>query len=347
MQAMVDDAGLSAITPRTWTVRVRSFLPLDGGPTSSLRIDLEGQAYEQASGVALEAFLGGFLTDESLELLLSIDSEAVRLAAAFDFIFSESDRHGQNVILHPSGSMQLIDNEGTGQLAVNSMFLPGTQKFETYRIGYGAVCCSNVPGLYAINCPGRIVGSSPEALLDYRCHVPGGAFGSRLPPKMRAFAAFVANASAEQLARHYDMTRVEHAAQLKARVDDLARFGFEEALARQLARQPKGNGETYGHMFSYPVPQPCCRVATCPFRLHPRYRGRLRTAEHERLVPWVHPHYNCKRPNESYTVVGGPAPPPLHTWGPDFYDAAPWTAGAGTGRLAAARARAHARGAGG
>lgn len=300
-------------------------MPMDDGPSSGRKVNVEGQMYEQAEGVALEAFLGGFLSEESLRLLLSIDSEAVRLAAAFDFIFSESDRHGQNVILHPSGRMQLIDNEGTGQLALNSMFIPGTQKFETYRIGYGAVCCSNVPGLRSINCPGRIGPSAPEALLDYRCHVPGGTFGRRLPPKMAAFVARVANMSATELARHYDMTRLEHAVRLKSRVDDLGRYGFEEALARQLARQKKGDGETYGHLYSYPVPAPCCRVATCPFRLHRDYRGPLRTPEHEKLVPWVHPEYNCKRPNSTSLVwVGGPAAPPLHTWGPDFYTAPPW-----------------------
>jgi len=317
MQRMVDDANLSSITPRTWTQRVRSFLPYDGSPTQGLKLDLDGQLYQRVDGVSIEAFLGGFVHDEALSLLQRIDSESVRLAAAFDFIFSESDRHGQNVFLHPHGALTLIDNEGTGQRGVNSMFLPGTQKYEVYRIGYAAVCCKNLPGNYATNCPGTVTPSSPEALLDYRCHVPGGVFGTKLPPGMAAFVGHVAGISALQLQEEYDMTRLEHAERLKARVDDIAAYGFEEALARQLARQEKGNGELYGQAFSYPVPAPCCSLSACAIRLSKDYRGSLATPGRLKMMPWVNPAYNCRTaPNA--TVVGGPAQAPLNRWGPDF-----------------------------
>ena len=49
----------------------------------------------------------------------------MRLAAAYDFVFGESDRHGQNVMLHESGMLTLIDNENFHSAATNSMFLPG------------------------------------------------------------------------------------------------------------------------------------------------------------------------------------------------------------------------------
>ena len=310
MQKMVDDANLTAVTPRTWTARARSFMPWDGSPSAGLRIDLDGQFYERAEGVSIEAFLGGFLTDEALALLLSIQSESVRLAAAFDFIFSESDRHGQNVILHPSGRMVLIDNEGTGQVGVNSMFLPGTQKYEIYRIGYPAVCCANMPGLFEVNCPGIIGPSSPEALLDYRCHVPGGAFGTSLPPGMASFVERIARMSAEEVMSTYDMTRIEHAARLKARVDDIGLYGFEAALQRQLDKQPVGNGMTYGHNWRYVVPKPCCSVAKCAFRLARDYVGPLRTPAYGTAVPWVDGAYNCKIPG-GMTLIGGPADPPF------------------------------------
>jgi hypothetical protein len=310
MQRMVDEANLTAVTPRTWTARAKSFMPWDGSGAAGLRVDVEGQFYDRADGVSIEAFLGGFLNDEALALLLSIDSESVRLAAAFDFIFSESDRHGQNVILHPSGRMLLIDNEGTGQVGVNSMFLPGTQKYEIYRIGYPAVCCANMPGLFEVNCPGTIGPSSPEALLDYRCHVAGGAFGEQLPPGMEPFVKRIAEMSAAAVMSTYDMTRLEHATRLKARVDDIAAHGFEAALARQLARQPAGNGMTYGHNWNYAVPAPCCSVATCAFRLARDYHGPLRTPTSGTVVPWVDPEYNCKKP-PGMTPVGGPAGPPF------------------------------------
>ena len=319
MQRMVDDANLSSVTPRTWTESVRSFLPWDGSVTAGLKVAEEGQCFDMAAGVSIEAFLGGFVNDEALSLLGRIEAESVRLAAAFDFIFSESDRHGQNVFLTPDGRMQLIDNEGTGQKMLNSMFLPGTQKYEIYRLGYGAVCCKNLPGEYAVNCPGTVLTSSPEALLDYRCHVPGGVFGTRLPPGLASFVGHVASISAEVLQQQYDMTRLEHAQRLKQRVDDIAAFGFEEALARQLAKQPKGDGELYGQGFSYPIAAPCCDVQTCPFRLSAAYHGPLRTPGREKIVPWTEATYNAKVPNNA-VVVGRRADPPLHTWGPDFLE---------------------------
>ena len=316
MQRMVDEANLTAVTPRTWTEHVHAFLPWDGGanPWSGMRVDIDGQLYERADGVSIEAFLGGFMTDEALALLLKIDSESVRLAAAFDFIFSESDRHGQNVILHPSGRMMLIDNEGAGQHGVNSMFLPGTQKYEIYRIGYPSVCCANMPGLFEVNCPGVIGASSPEALLDYRCHVPGGAFGTALPPGMAQFVQRIASMSAQEVMETYDMIRPEHARRLKERVDDIAHYGFESALQRQLHRQPAGNGMTYGHNWSYKVPKPCCSVATCAYRLARDYNGPLRTAKTGKIVPWIDPGYNAKVPT-GVEMLGGPADAPFNVGG--------------------------------
>jgi hypothetical protein len=51
----------------------------------------------------------------------------VRLAATFDLLFSEQDRHGQNVFIDDNYNIVMIDNEGAFGPA-NSMFLPGTQK---------------------------------------------------------------------------------------------------------------------------------------------------------------------------------------------------------------------------
>jgi len=317
LQRMTDDANLSSVMPRTWTEHARTFLPWDGSPTKGLKVDLDGQFFDHAPGVSIEAFLGGYINDEALSLLNRIDPESVRLAAVFDFVFSESDRHGQNVFLSPEGQMQLIDSESTGQKSVNSMFLPGCQKFEVYRIGYGAVCCKNLPGQYEINCPGTVTPSSPEALLDYRCHVPGGAFGRKLPPGMANFVSFVAHASAEDIQTEYNLTRLEHAQRLKVRVSDLAEFGFEEALARQLARQQPGDGELYGQAFSYPIAAPCCNITTCPFRLSVAYHGPLRTQGREKHVPWKREDYNAKLP-PGYVMIGKRADPPLHTWGPEF-----------------------------
>lgn len=147
-------------------------------------------------------------------------------AATFDLLFSESDRHGQNIMVSEGGELTLIDNEGTGSAALNSLFLPGTQKYETVRIGYAAVCCANMLGSRETNCPvrtrsrgaacmrrgvsnlarrsvltiqrqGKVSPSAPESLLDYRCHLPKGGgsalgLGPHLPPGVAAFAARIA-----------------------------------------------------------------------------------------------------------------------------------------------------------
>ena len=54
---------------------------------------------------------------------------------------------------------------------------PVGPQYEIYRVGYAAVCCGNLP---PGNCPGRATPSSPESLLDYRCHAPGGKIGTHL-----------------------------------------------------------------------------------------------------------------------------------------------------------------------
>jgi len=63
------------------------------------------------------------------------------LAAVFDLLFSQCDRHGQNLYLTPDGGVSLIDNDqcfGSGwrPCGADSLFLPGTQKFEVARLGY-------------------------------------------------------------------------------------------------------------------------------------------------------------------------------------------------------------------
>ena len=73
------------------------------------------------------------------------------------------------------------------------MLLPGGQKFEVYRIGYNAVCCGNLPGGKAKNCPGKPSDTSaPEVWVDYRCHAPSRFVGTGLPPGVEPFLRRVA-----------------------------------------------------------------------------------------------------------------------------------------------------------
>lgn len=112
-------------------------------------------------------------------------------------------------MLDDTGRLTLIDNENFHSAATNSMFLPGTQKYEIYRIGYNAVCCANLPGDFYVNCPGQITPSAPEALLDYRCFTANESFGRALPSGMMPWVMKMASKSVEEIQNLYDLTRIE------------------------------------------------------------------------------------------------------------------------------------------
>jgi hypothetical protein len=123
------DANLTEATPRSWTEDIRSFLPTSSGdPASGFKVDTRGQFYDVAEGVSIEAFYDG-ITTRSMALTRAIPHEDVLRAAMFDLLFSEQDRHGQNVFVSERGRLTILDNEGAFG-PVNSMLLPGGQKFE-------------------------------------------------------------------------------------------------------------------------------------------------------------------------------------------------------------------------
>jgi len=231
---------------------------------SFIRVKTRGMYYDVATGVSIEAVTGGTITNENYPMLRGIRSEQVRAAATFDLLFSESDRHGQNVFVDEDYQLSVIDNEGAYG-PTNSMFIPGTQKYEIYRIGYNAVCCGNLP---PGNCPGRPGPASPETLLDYRCHAPGGKIGFEYPPGVMSFVKKLAGMSADAIFSHYKMSRLEHAQVLKQRVMWMSELGFEETLGKVLAMQEPGDGVRYGNNFSYKIHPPCCDVNTCNIRKH-------------------------------------------------------------------------------
>ena len=274
LDKLAEDANLTAATPRTWTERVRSFLPMnDGGDGSrGFKVDAKFQFYDVAEGVSVEAFYGDGVTERVLNLTRSIPHEDVVRAAVFDLLFSEQDRHGQNVFVSESGRLHVLDNEGSFG-PINSMLIPGGQKFEVYRIGYGAVCCGNLPGGAEKNCPGKLAEhSAPEVWLDYRCHARGRFVGTALPPGVEPFLRRIANMDEAEVMKHYGMSHPSHAEVLKRRVDDLLDGGFERAMIAAYKRQRVGNGVDYGNDFFYGLQPPCCaawdRKAGCAIRVN-------------------------------------------------------------------------------
>ena len=113
-----------------------------------------------------------------------LDSKEVVLAAMWDLLTMQCDRHGQNVHLDESAKLTLIDHDqafGDAWRACgfDSLFLPTTQKHAVNLLGFA--WCLKMPD----DSPRR----SPDAshfnimhAMDYRCHAPGGKVGDRYPP---------------------------------------------------------------------------------------------------------------------------------------------------------------------
>ena len=256
-------ANLSSVVPRSWTVEVKSFLPWDGFSTAGHKLQkgVKAQFYEKAPGVSIEAVLGTLDPMVNFAAFKKISHDNVIRAATFDLLFSESDRHGQNVFFSDEGEITLIDSEGTFSTS-NSMLLPGHQKYEINRIGFTAITgCDG-------NCPGQPKPSvSPMVTLDYRCHVPGQYVGFDFPSGVEPFLKKIQGMSAKSVVEKFKMNREEHAIHLKRTVDEMLSLGFEGAMLSALARQEGGNGYPigkYGLKYWYPITKACCGLETCP-----------------------------------------------------------------------------------
>jgi len=256
-------ANLSSVVPRSWTVEVKSFLPWDGFSTGGHKLQkgVRAQFYEKAPGVSIEAVLGTLDPTVNFGAFKNISHDNVIRAATFDLLFSESDRHGQNVFFSDEGEITLIDSEGAFGNS-NTMLLPGPQKYEINRIGFSAIVgCGQ-------NCPGEPKPSvSPMATLDYRCHVPRQYVGFDFPSGVEPFLKRIQSMSAKSVVEEFKMTREEHANHLKRTVDEMLSLGFEGAMLSALSRQRGGNGYPigkYGLQYWYPITKACCGLETCP-----------------------------------------------------------------------------------
>ncbi len=121
-----------------WPGRVNAVVPGTG-----LHVWWDGLWMEKAEGLSLsqlsykrnKAFITGTLTkllDEKL------NKTRIIRAAIYDLLTSQCDRHAQNVFLDADGNIKLIDNLQALQFswyhcAMDSIFLPGTQKWATVR----------------------------------------------------------------------------------------------------------------------------------------------------------------------------------------------------------------------
>ena len=257
------DSNLITVVPRSWTGSVKSFLPYDGFAVQGKKIDVRAQFYEVAQGYSIEAVYGGSVSKDTLDMFKNLNQEDLMKAATFDLLFSEQDRHGQNVFITEDGRISLIDSEGCFG-PTNSLLLPGGQKFEVYRIGYNAVCCGNTP----LPCP-QPAGehSSPLVAFDYRCKAENQFAGFNWPKGVEAFLKKIQKMTEDDVFEIYEMTRKEHATHLKRTVDEMLNLGFEGALLKAYSRQKRGDGRTYGNDYWYPITRACCGNDVCSMRV--------------------------------------------------------------------------------
>lgn len=110
-QRVAEECGLLDVLPAHWVAPVYSVLPGSGYP-----ITWDALWAELSPGVSLQNLVGAGAPPpapgELLNLLQRrVNSSDVVLAAIFDLLTSQCDRHGQNVYVSESGRLALIDND--------------------------------------------------------------------------------------------------------------------------------------------------------------------------------------------------------------------------------------------
>ncbi len=93
------------------------------------------------------------------------------MAAMFDLLTSQCDRHAQNIFVTESGQLALIDNESSlgvwrRTCAFDSILLPTTQKQEISRLGNS--CEPPAPVVTLRQAPAHLL-AGPPAMCVSRC----------------------------------------------------------------------------------------------------------------------------------------------------------------------------------
>lgn len=258
------EAGLGDITPRTWTLLAKTFTPWDEGQMSSsgVKQELLVQVFDKAPGVSLES-LGAGVDDEKIDLINSGDLNRIKDITLFDFLTSQRDRHGQNIFFDEFGNATVIDNEtamiSSAKAGLNSMFIPGGQKYETYRVGYDKMTCAMNDNCDTVQDKLPTMG----ILLDYRCYVEGGYIGKDYSPTLTAYLEKLEGLSAQEIQDYYQLPRLQMAEELKERAHDMLHLGFEGAVKKLYASmRPGDTAGTFG-TFAYAIVPPCCGPRQC------------------------------------------------------------------------------------
>lgn len=127
-----------ASSVQVWSEKVNAVVPGLG-----FHVSWDGLWMQRAEGVSMHQlayktkyqYLKGMLLNLMHERL---NRTRVVRAAIYDLLTTQCDRHAENVFMNGDGNLQLIDNLNAMQFswrtcALDSIFLPGTQKFDIAR----------------------------------------------------------------------------------------------------------------------------------------------------------------------------------------------------------------------
>lgn len=172
LTVLADECGLGGVSVRERLAYVRAVVPQSGEKVEEQRAVLS----EFAEGASLEMLTLKLSSAQLLAVLDTVRHEAVRDAAIFDLLFTQGDRHSENLFVDGGGYFKLIDSrDGAIGDGLDSIFFAGSWSHERSRVG----------NMHMYNRSVMPVSHHwPQTTLDYRCHVPGGALGHNYPPRV-------------------------------------------------------------------------------------------------------------------------------------------------------------------
>lgn len=123
------------------------------------------------------------------------------LAAIWDLLTTQCDRHGQNVYVDAAGHVKLIDadqalGDGWRVCGVDSLFLPTTQKYMINLLGWQYVMKHPHDSPREFPPQDNL---SAQIALDYRCHASGGAIGRNYPAQVKQCLSDISNMTYRQV----------------------------------------------------------------------------------------------------------------------------------------------------
>lgn len=244
--------GFEDIIAREWRAPLHGEIPKDAalkfadGGTIDVTDALFAR-YAEGAPISLVKNLAAFRNtpeenhhDETVkkvaEIYKNLNKTQMLMATVEEFLFSQGDRHPENIHITAEGNLKFIDNVdacfghynwawsefGFG-MNVNTPFIPTTTVFEIERRGFTFPAPNpRIRGTEVYNSLGQ--------MLDYRCHVPGGKIGKKFPRKAAQCIRDLHGMTVEEVRTTFKFQEVHQAALIRAKATLLHTLGFEGAL---------------------------------------------------------------------------------------------------------------------